>query len=403
MFFPAKTAVIASAITLVAGTVQAQEFCAGAGADGQWIGGSEASSDITTADTYREQMALVLSGNTHISLFSVSAPTDVRIEAAGRGNGDPAIDIFDAGGAIVMSDDDSGGNGASRAELTLNPGTYCVATASYDGSPMTAFVRIARAEQEALTQGVDTSATQTAPASGDCSSADDMGTLAGTLNATGSASEHPYWRFSLSEQTAISIRAENEDADTVIALYDADNALLGENDDFDGLNSRLEYPEGLPAGEYCLKVDALDDVNLPIDLTVDIYDPEAALADLYASGEAAPPMDGTVAITNLGEIASRARHDEQIGDDASWYSFAVPEAGMILIEALGTPGGNVDPWIALYDDLGRQIDMNDDNGDSLDSQIAARVNRGTYMLAVKHLGDGQMGVRILLERFVAAQ
>jgi len=59
-------------------------------------------------------MALVLGGNEYVSLFNLSGPTDVRVEAQGRGAGDPQIDLIDAEGNIMLSDDDGGGNGARQ-------------------------------------------------------------------------------------------------------------------------------------------------------------------------------------------------------------------------------------------------------------------------------------------------
>jgi hypothetical protein len=402
-----RISMLACATFALASPAFAQDDCSGVGADGQWIGGSQAASDITTADTFREQMALVLSGNQHISLFSLSAPTDVRVEAAGRGNGDPAFDLFDANGDIVISDDDSGGNGAARAELSLDAGTYCLSMASYDGAPMTAFVRIGRADQEALTAGVtdtptgtDTSPTSLA-AEGGCADAPMLGTLDGPLTASGSANDMPFWGFSLAAQTPVTITAANETADPTITLRDANDVVLGENDDHSGLNSQLDFIEGLPAGDYCLQVAALDDGSVPIDIGISVYDPQAAITALYDSGEAAPPLDGSVAVTDLGTLSNRMRQDAQVTTNATWYSFAVSEPGLLLIEAIGA-GGNVDPWIALYDDLGRQIALNDDAGGGLDSMIAARVTSGGFLLAVKQLDSGQATVRVLMERYVPA-
>ena len=99
-------------------------LCGGAGDNGQWIGGSEQSSDITSAGNYMEQMALVLMGNEYVALFNVTQPTDVRVEAAGRGGGDPVIDLRDAGGSIILSDDDSGGEGNSLGEIVIQQGDY---------------------------------------------------------------------------------------------------------------------------------------------------------------------------------------------------------------------------------------------------------------------------------------
>ncbi len=402
MFSIPRHAMIASALALTAGAAQAQDICGGAGTDGTWIGGSEAGSDIATADGYREQMALVLSGNQHVSLFTLSSPADVRVEAAGRGNGDPAFDLLDAGGNIVTSDDDSGGNGAARAELSLDAGTYCVSMASYDGSPMTAFVRVGLSNHEALTAGVsDSPSASPAAASGSCAEARPLGTLDGPLAASASVNETPFWSFTLATDTAISVTAANESADPVITLRNAAGDIIGENDDFNGLNSQLDFTEGLAAGDYCLEVAALDDQDLPIDVGVAVYDPQAAIAALYASGEAAPPMDGTVAITDLGSLSNRLRTDQQVTDAATWFSFDVAQPGLLLIEAIGA-GNGVDPWIALYDDLGRQIAVNDDSAGGLDSMIAARVTSGGFLLAVKQLDAGQGTVRVLMERYIPA-
>ena len=110
------------ALAAAASAAAAQDFCGGASANGQWIGGAEGTSDVATAGAPMEQMALALMQNEYVALFSVSAPTEVRLEAQGRGSGDPVIDLRDEAGAIVASDDDSGGNGASRAETALQPG-----------------------------------------------------------------------------------------------------------------------------------------------------------------------------------------------------------------------------------------------------------------------------------------
>lgn len=399
--------VLTGALCLFAVPAFAQDAaCNGLGANGQWIGGAEASSDISTADSYQEQMALVLSGNQYVSLFSVSAPTTVRLEAAGRGSGDPQIDLIDATGAIILSDDDSGGNGAARAEVALDPGTYCMSLNSFDGAPMTAFVRMGRLEQEPLTEGVgETSGvieTGNASGGGDCAAATPLGVFSGSLTATGSVDANPYWGFSLAEPTPITITAQNEDADPLIILYDATETYISENDDFDGLNSRLDVANPLPAGDYCIEMQALNDTGLPIDLNIEVYDPQAVLMGQIDRGEVAPPLDGSVEVTELGSVSGRLRADAQIGENASWFSVEVPENGLILIEAIaGSSDG--DPWLALFDDLGRQVSINDDYGDGLDSRLAEKVSAGSYMLAVKQVGGANDGlVRMVFERYVPA-
>ena len=397
----------------------AQDYCGGVSANGQWIGGDEAQSDLTTSATYLEQMALVLMQNQYVALFSVTAPTEVRVEAEGRGAGDPVIDLYDEAGTIILSDDDSGGNGAARAETLLQPGRYCLSMASFDGSPMTGFVRIGRPDQEALTDGI--AATGDVPTDevpfeetpaicdlatvttflGDGNSIDELLTAEG-VTATASVDETPFWGFTLDAPTAVSITAENIDADPVITLYDEFGGYLAENDDFDGLNSRIDMMQPLAAGSYCVAVSALTDTTLPITVGVEAYDAAAATIGMYERGEASPPLDGSYPVTALGPLANRLRSDIQSTDVTTWFSFDIDQAGLVLIEAVTNNMG--DPSLVLFDDFGREIAYNDDTGDTLDSLVTARVQPGTYLVGVRQIGEGtQILTRLLFERYVPAR
>lgn len=392
-----KQATLATTLTLCGSAALAQDaICDGAGRNGQWIGGDAAGSDIATAGGYLEQMALVMGGNEYVSLFTLTQATDVRVEAAGRGAGDPIIDLLDSNGGVILSDDDSGGNAASRAETTLDAGTYCMALRSYDGGPMTAFVRIGRTEHEPLTEGISTGV-----AGGDPGSCDTAVPLDGIgTSASGSVDDHPYWLFTLDRPTAVSIRAENEDADPVLTLYGPDGAVMAENDDSNGLNPQLDMIDPLAPGTYCIGVTALNDTALPISVSVSAYDPEAALMGLYARGEAAPPLDGSVPFTRLGTLKTRLRQDVQAATDVTWFTVDVADSSLLLVEAIAA--GNSDPWLVVYDDLGRKIGQNDDYGDGLDSMVMGRVQGGTYIIGVKQYENGQGFIRLLAERYVRA-
>ena len=381
----------------------AQDICAGTGADGIWIGGAEASSDISNSETYQEQMALVLGGGEYAALFTLSAPTDLRIEAAGRGGTDPVMDLYDEAGTLVATDDDSGGNGASRIEAALESGRYCATVRSYDNAPMTAFVRVGRIEHEPLTEG----------ASGDDISIDDSvrpcdsETYAEILTygapAIASASEVPYWRFDLPEGGALTITAENEDADPLITLFDSNGDWVAENDDAVGLNSRLDLAEALPPGSYCIAVQALSDVTAPIALQVGEYDAAGAMQVQFDSGNMAPPLDGSYPVIDAGSVRTRLRQDAMIGSSTTWFSFDVPEYGLIVIEAIAASEGG-DPHLVMFDDLGRKLTENDDTGEGLDSMVAARLNRGTYLFGVKDIANSApVSVRLVVERFVPAE
>ena len=393
-----KTTTIVALMLGVASPALAQDdVCGSSSSNGQWIGGDEASSDISTADTYREQMALVLGGNGYVSLFTVSSPTDVRVEAEARGSGDPIIDLLDSTGGIILSDDDSGGNASSRGETSLEPGTYCMSMRSYDGGPMTAFVRIGRQEQEPLTDGISTGGSGSE--TGSCETATPFGALGSSMSAA--VNETSFWSFTLDAPTAVSITAENETADPVITLYGPGDTYIVENDDYDGLNSRIDMSDPLDPGTYCVGMAALSDDSAPITVSITEYDAAAALQSLYARGEAAPPLDGSIAVTDLGVLQSRTRQDVQASDDVTWFSIDFEDAGLLVVEAIAN--GNSDPWLIVYDDLGREIGQNDDYGDGLDSLVMARLQPGTYIIGVRQYDGGQGFVRLLAERYIRAQ
>ena len=416
MTYKTKLALLATAALGFAMPAMAQDgLCGGIGANGQWIGGAEATSDVSTATAAMEQMALVLQSNEYVALFTVSAATDVRIEAEGRGTGDPIIDVRDATGNIILSDDDSGGNGAARGEMMLQPGNYCVSMKSYDGAPMTGFVRVGLLSHEALTDGIDDMPIEDGGDdfyAGTCDMAAittrfgdgpiDTGLAAGGVSVTASADQAPFIGFTLSAATAVSLTAENLDADPTIAIYDSLGTYVAENDDFDGLNSRIDMSYPLEPGEYCVTLGALTDSTLPITLTLTTYDAAAAMIGMYDRGEASPPLDGSYPVTALGILGTRLRQDAQVSGMTTWYSVDIQAAGVILVEAVAN--GQGDPTLVLFDDFGRQVSYNDDNGDTLDSLMTARVTTGTYLIGVRQLDEATTSlVRILFERYVPAQ
>jgi len=59
--------------------------------------------------------------------------------------------------------------------------------------------------------------------------------------------------------------------------------------------------------------------------------------------------------------------------------------------------------IYLFDDLGRAVARNDDSNGTLNSQIAARVSPGTYMLGVTQYHGENGVIRVAIERYVPAR
>lgn len=412
-------------IALAAGAASAQTqlivpgelSCGGVGVAGQWMGGSPEASDIATASDplTLSGLPIALEGNT-VGYFSLSGPTDVRLEAQPAGGGDSVIELYDEAGALVLTDDDSGGGWASRAETLLQPGNYCLLTRGYAGGDLTTDMRVGRLEHEAITAGltggffgggdsffvgVDACTAETAATPLGNGPLDGL-LFSGGVSAANSISGVPYYRFTLDSPQALTIRAENPQADPYIYIFDGNGGLLAENDDYQSLNSRVDFTAPLPPGDYCIGMRALGNPNLPVTVSVVGYDAQAALAELYDRGDAAPPMDGSYPIIDLGVLPGRSVRDAQIsGTQATWYAFEVDQQGAIVIDAVEVTDS--DPLIILFNDLGQEIAFNDDHGGTLNSQITARVQAGRYLLAVRQYSDNYQGIiRIATERYVPA-
>lgn len=408
-----KTGASALALAVLATPIWAQDaqICPAVGAGAVWIGGDEASSDVVSATAPFDQSGLTVPpGGNVLSAFTLSAPGEVRVEALPQFGGDTVIELYTTDGALVLTDDDSGGNFASRAEATLEPGSYCLLTRAFGGGPLVADVRVARADQEALTEGLSggsgyfagiESCTPATPATVLGQGPIDAQLSSGVSQANTTAAV-PYYRFTLASPQALTITAENEWADPYIYIFDGAGNLIAENDDYNGFDSQIDFTQPLAAGDYCIGMRALSDPNEPVTVSVLGYDPERALFNMYASGEVSPPPGAGYPITELGALQTRLIYDQNVGADAVWYSFSVPEGGLVLINAVEI--SDSDPMITLFDGSGRHIEFNDDAGGTLDSQLATPVGPGNYMLGVMQYSSGYNGViRVSIERFVPAQ
>ena len=140
---------------LAAAPVLAQEICPTVGTGAVWMAGDQVSSDVMAAAAPFDQSGLTVPPNGSVlSAFSVTSPGEVRVEALPQPGGDTVIELYAADGRLITTDDDGGGNLASRAETFLDPGTYCLLTRGFGGGAFVADVRVGRTEMEALTQGI---------------------------------------------------------------------------------------------------------------------------------------------------------------------------------------------------------------------------------------------------------
>jgi hypothetical protein len=392
--------------------------CGGVGDGAPWLGQTRAASDIATAGAALSLDGLQVQPGTRVAaLFTLSAPMQVRLEAAPTDPfGDTIVELFDATGRLVVLDDDSGGGLSSRAEPELAPGDYCVAVTGYAGAGVTADLQVSRLEMASLTPGLaggfagtegmppfvgvqpclpQTAATPLGQGPIDAQ-------LAQGVSASNTIAGAPYYRFTLASPQSLSIRAENPSADPYIYVFDGAGTLLAENDDYDSLNSRIDFTRPLAPGDYCIAMRSLSDPNLPVTVTVSGFDARAVLSEQYGAGEVPPPLDGSWPVENLGLLPPQVTRDWRVpGEQAQWFSMEVPTAGLVLVTA--DEVSDSDPVITLFDAAGNMVGMNDDANGTLNSQLAVPVQPGRYMLAVRQYSPSYQGViRIGVGRYVPA-
>lgn len=400
----------ALAAGLATGPAIAQEpICGGISLVGEWVGGAEGASDIATAEAPFDLSGEVPIAGHLVRMFTLSEPSDIRVEVAARPAGDPYVAIFDAGGAEVGGDDDSGGDFAARAEVSLAPGRYCLAARSYESGVTDVDIRLGRQDMAALTDAAPAAAPDEGPTTGGCGAPDlarlgdglDAAALATGVSAMAALGQTPAWGFALAAPTTLTVTAESPTGDPVLTIRDAAGTVLAENDDFDGLNSRVDFEVPIGPGAFCVELDDLAGSENPITVSLRAYDAQAARQRRLDEAQIAPTSQDAVAVTELGSLDTILVADVPATGAASWFAFNLPEGGLVLTEALGD---GLDPMVALFDRAGRRLGVSDDHADTLDSQLVARLMPGRYLVALRLVGSGGTGpVRLLMERFVPAQ
>ncbi len=221
------------------------------------------------------------------------------------------------------------------------------------------------------------------------------------ISFSASASEAPYYRFSLEQAQAITISATGESADPSIILYDSQGNSIEENDDFgDGYNSRIPLSEPLDSGTYCISVQALEDDDIPIELSLKAFvetdlnsdDVNACLPDTAAK---------TFAESGIDQLLEKGVSLSASVAETPFYRFSLDGPQAITISA---EGESADPVLTLYDGQGNELADNDDYGDSYNSKINLRkpLEPGIYCIGVSAIESNSLPIRTSIEVFDAS-
>lgn len=360
-----------------------------------WIASSLEGSTLNGQDAPLQQ-TLNLSGSTQNGFaFQVSeADTTLRVEIDAMQNGDPVVKLLDASGQMLGENDDYGSSLNARLEMTLQPGTYCAVGTSYGGD-FSAVMQVGLDTHPARVSGESrgsisacTASTQGQPLA---ESPLEAAFSQGPTRRTVSGAEAQYLRFSLAEATALTLTASASGLDPKVALFDAQGQQIAENDD-DGnsLNSRLDFPNALPAGDYCLGVVSLQQGSGDIVVEAQKLDREAFLMTAYKRGELVPSASSGYKIEPL-DLTAKDPTVALLGKDALWYSFDLDRETVVMITAYGKLAG-ADTKLALFDSRGQPISENDDTNASTDAQLGPQLLApGSYRMVLTDLNQSDSG------------
>ena len=170
----------------------------------------------------------------------------------------------------------------------------------------------------------------------------------------------------IESRTNVTIRVERIHGSTLdpkVTVYDGDEMLGIDDDGGDGLNSRLSLT--LNPGTYELLVEAVGSSTGEYELTIEERQVRASRATL-----------------NVGD--SEMDYLEQ--GEAHEYSFRPGSSQRVAITVDRTEGSSIDPKVALVDDSGNQVGMNDDGGEGTNARLEIDVSPRTYTIVVTAFG-----------------
>lgn len=180
----------------------------------------------------------------------------------------------------------------------------------------------------------------------------------------------------------------NADGDPSVTLLDSEGNEIGSNDDMENsLNSLLEI--NVAQGDYCLRMGELrDTVDVTVQVGRDGQQPlmeSTALTcspDTEAEAFAAESLELALA---KGEITSAGSAERN-----RYLRFTLDKASPVSLRALGD--GSVDPQIALFDQSGQRIAINDDaDGRNSRLDFSPVLEAGRYCIGVGAVNGGAQG------------
>lgn len=384
-----------------------------------WLAGSSDQSNASDSTAPLTLATNIAANTAGVFAFTLSADGSVRVEAQST-EGDTLLQLTSATGETLAENDDTTSSLNSSLEQALSAGTYCVIVSNVQGETMAATVQVSRPDQPALLNEVASPESGTSNSIATCTpeteaqplteGALDAALANGNVTAAADGTSTSYFRFTLSEPTTITVRGSSDQLDPFIKIFDNAGAMLGENDDADGTNARLDYPNPLPAGDYCLGIAAYSPTPGPMTVAVEKLDRQTFLRGVYQRGELVPPLDGSFPVEQF-DLKTERQTVLLHNGGAQWLSFQLDTPSVVVTNAYGSLLG-ADTKLTLFSQQGAVIGENDDNiSGNTDSKLGPiMLDPGRYVLAVSDLnrtapetGGAVRPIGVLFELFTRVE
>ncbi|MBZ0310104.1 MAG: PPC domain-containing protein, partial [Anaerolineae bacterium] len=288
---------------------------------------------------------------------------------------DPYLRVKDAGGNVIVEDDDSGGNLNALARLEVRQsGEFIIEASSLNPTDAGEFVLEVRDAGPLLPSN------------------EWVVTVGQPMEATLELGDVHRWQFTVrgGDTYTITMERTSNEVDPYLILTDAGGSLLAEDDDSAGnLNAQIVYTFTTP-GEYFIEARSYT-------LTTS----GGYLLRVDAEGQAAnptPTVAESVSTPNAGERILEVGVPQQVFLDVTevhvWQFEA--QAGQSYVITMNNASGTVDPRLTLKNAQGSILAENDDSAGSFNSLITFTPEvSGTYFVEAATFSPTESGDYII--------
>jgi hypothetical protein len=276
-----------------------------------------------------------------------------------RSNGsiDPYLQLFNANGREIDSDDDGGRDLNSRISGNLEPGRYRIIAREFGRDDRGAYrISVHAAGTGSPVSGIPL-------------------TIGQSIDSYINDGEPQVFTFSLREAQRVRIdlrrTGSGNSIDPYLELGDEFGSVLASNDDGgSGLDSRIT--QYLDPGRYTITA-------------YDLGDDDTGGIQVELAGLGSGAIQG-IPIT-IGESISAYLMEGTPQE----FTLEVPSAQRLQIDMIRGEDSDIDPYLVLADQFGNEIETNDDGGSGFNSRIARYLEAGRYTITARDLFGGDAG------------